>query len=675
MWSLRSALLGRAKPRSGVAGDGADNITPGAPTTPSRASPTQWPQHLLAPTDLEVSDVGPKQVLLIGACFLLDWGDVLQRLGYDDLSIDRLLFFNLLRLPASPPKPVETYDVQLVQIPLPSVMPEQEYMRLPADDPRPYEALLDSCVGRLDLFLAEALVWSNHIPTFVMTYLSPQQNLLGRLLPRYDLRNPIHFTERLNMELDGLLKQYRNVHLLDTNHIASVYGRRFMQGDAFWQQHHGGLLATTADELWDAGRRIEKSPPVAEVLGAAVDGFVEMVWQELRAAYRTLRRADEVKMLCVDLDDTLWRGLIGEWDGNDRAWILAGWPEGLLEILQYLKRRGVILAIVSKNDEAHVRSVWPKMFDEGLLRLEDFAIVKINWRPKAENIAEAMAEANLLPKSVVFLDDNPVERSAVKAAFPEIRTLETSHFRWSRVLGWSPELQVAQISDESARRTQLIQAQVERQRVRAALSREDFLASLNLRIGVHTLRAATDSRFARAFELLNKTNQFNTTGVRWLEGDTAAYFARGGVWWTFEVVDRFTNYGLVGVVCMQGTQVDQFVMSCRVAGLDAELAALSVILGCTAPAGAEFDGFVKETKNNAVSRDIFARLGWSRVDSIPSVSTAAASAQSSVPVWTLTGIIAVAGATVPPADGERWRGPAPNALPAHVTLMEPVPQS
>jgi hypothetical protein len=123
-------------------------------------------------------------------------------------SVDRLLFYNLVRLPASPPKPVETYDVQLVHVPLPSIMPEQEYLRLPADDPQPYEVLLNACVERLELFLQEALVWSDRIPTFVMTYLSPQQNLLGRLLPRYDIRNPIHFTERLNMEMDRLLKPY-----------------------------------------------------------------------------------------------------------------------------------------------------------------------------------------------------------------------------------------------------------------------------------------------------------------------------------------------------------------------------------------------------------------------------------------------------------------------------------
>jgi hypothetical protein len=238
-------------------------------------------------------------------------------------------------------------------------MPEPDYMRLPVDDPRPYEALLDASVDRLELFLKEALVWSEKIPTFVMSYLSPQQNLLGRLLPRYDLRNPVHFIERLNMEMDRLLKSYRGAYLLDTDHIASVYGRRFVQEDAFWLQHHGGLLCS-GDELWDKGKRLQASPPAPEVHGAAVDGFIEMVWYEIRAAYRTLKRADEVKMVCVDLDDTLWRGVIAEQDeATMGGYTIAGWPLGLVEVLQYLKRRGVILAIVSKNDEARIRTLWP----------------------------------------------------------------------------------------------------------------------------------------------------------------------------------------------------------------------------------------------------------------------------------------------------------------------------
>src|SRR5580658_1918337 len=140
MWNLKSALFGRSKQESSAA---AEDQAPAvleqksaATTTSASASMTR---HFLAPSDLEVTDVGPKSALLIGACFLFEWGDALHRLGYSDLTIDRLLFYNLVRLPASPPKPVESYDVQLVQIPLPSLMPEQEYFRLPADDLQSYE--------------------------------------------------------------------------------------------------------------------------------------------------------------------------------------------------------------------------------------------------------------------------------------------------------------------------------------------------------------------------------------------------------------------------------------------------------------------------------------------------------------------------------------------------------
>jgi FkbH-like protein len=618
MWTLKANLFRRPKPQSSVPaaqGSAPSQAPPPAPppVLAKVAAPLPAKQHFLAPTDLEVTDIGPKSALFIGACFLFEWSDSLQTLGYTDLSIDRLLFYNLVRLPDSPPKPVDSYDVQLVQIPLPSIMPEQEYFRLSHSDPQPFEALLEACVGRLDLFLSEALVWSDRIPTFVMTYLTPQQNLEGRLFPRYDLRNPIHFIERLNEQMERLLRPYQGVYLLDTNHIAGVYGRRFIQEDAFWYQHHGSLMSW-ADTLWDGEERLEKSPPARQIHGAQVDDFVGVVWREVRAIYRTLKRADEVKMLCVDLDDTLWRGLIGESDGKDGPLRIRGWPMGLAEVLLYLKRRGIILAIISKNDEMHVRSLWGAMFDRGLLRLEDFAIVKINRRPKPENIAEAIAEANVLPGSVVFLDDNPVERAAVKAAFPEIRVIETSHLRWARVLGWSPELQVAKVSAESARRTEMIQAQVERQKASVSLSREQFLGSLNLRIAVCPVKAIEDSRYVRAFELINKTNQFNTTGVRWLGRDAAQYFEEGGTWWTFEASDRYTNYGLIGVVCIKGTEINQFVMSCRVAGLEAELGAFSVILDQVRGNGEQFVGFVQETKNNAVSRDIFQRLGWALID-------------------------------------------------------------
>jgi len=124
---------------------------------------------------------------------------------------------------------------------------------------------------------------------------------------------------------------------------------------------------------------------------------------------RTLRQIDQVKLVIVDLDDTLWRGVIAE-EGIDRPMVTEGWPAGLVEALVTLKKRGVLLAIASKNDEDRIRSFWPHLYG-GRLELADFASVKINWQSKAENIAQILKETNLLPRNVVFLDDNPVERA------------------------------------------------------------------------------------------------------------------------------------------------------------------------------------------------------------------------------------------------------------------------
>jgi predicted enzyme involved in methoxymalonyl-ACP biosynthesis len=121
--------------------------------------------------------------------------------------------------------------------------------------------------------------------------------------------------------------------------------------------------------------------------------------------------------------------------------------------------------------------------------------------------------------------------------------------------------------------------------------------------------------------------------VRWSEADAATYFEQGGVWWSFDVADRFTHYGLVGLTCVKGTEVTQFVMSCRVAGLDVELAALAVTLRQCAPDGTQFEATVQATESNAVSRDIFRRIGWSQTDG-------------------------------------HWRGGAPAALPPHITSTQ-----
>jgi FkbH-like protein len=243
--------------------------------------------------------------------------------------------------------------------------------------------------------------------------------------------------------------------------------------------------------------------------------------------------------------------------------------------------------------------------------LSNFAVKRINWSPKPDNIAELLAEVNLLPSSVLYIDDNPVEREAVKQAFPAMRSLGANPYLWRRVLLWAPETQVASVTAESAERSEMIKAQVQRETERNKLSRPEFLASLNVSVSLTVIDSSTDPRFQRAFELLNKSNQFNTTGRRWQPAEVEQYFAELGAFFAFSVVDRFTSYGLVGVLCVKQGQVDQFVMSCRVVGLDVELAAVSKLVALMRQSeNTPITALSIETDTNQLSRSIWLNSGF-----------------------------------------------------------------
>ena len=177
-----------------------------------------------------------------------------------------------------------------------------------------------------------------------------------------------------------------------------------------------------------------------------------------------------------------------------------------------------MLAIISKAEESVTLAAWDRIVGRDL-RPEDFAARRINWNPKSQSLAEIMAEVNVLPGNVLYIDDNPVEREAIRAAFPEVRVLGGTPLAWRRVLLWAAETQRAEVTAESARRTEMVQAQIQREQQRQAVRQEDFLPSLKLRMKLFRIGDVAHPGFARALELINKTNQFNTTGKRWTLGE------------------------------------------------------------------------------------------------------------------------------------------------------------
>ncbi|GJE62382.1 hypothetical protein MPOCJGCO_4515 [Methylobacterium trifolii] len=226
-------------------------------------------------------------------------------------------------------------------------------------------------------------------------------------------------------------------------------------------------------------------------------------------------------------------------------------------------------------------------------------------------MGEILKTVNLLSRNVVFIDDNPVERDAMQAAYPDIRVLGDLPLYFKRILMWSAETQVAQLTNESVLRTDMVQSQIKRDETSKGMTRDVFLASLELAVEIEVIRSTDHKKFARAFELINKTNQFNTTGIRLSASDAQSHFDDGGLFYTFAVADRHTPYGLVGVLMTKNADILQYVMSCRVAGLNVEDGVLATVLGLL-PADRQIcTARMIHTDANLLCREVYQRAGFS----------------------------------------------------------------
>lgn len=525
-------------------------------------------------------NISHPRVLLIGSCLsenlLLRIRAWFKKAGQDQVCLHHLLVNHLSELPEEPEAPIDSYDFQIIQPPLRGVFHESHYLGVDFNNPEALNSLQDSALAHLKLFLDNYLGYHTKygLTSFVTGFIIPQQNPLGRMMPRHSLSNLQHLVRRLNEQTEEICLSRGNVHYVDLDEIASQIGKRHILDDALHALSHGSI-AGDFDFEHDRRRLQPPRKPYSKIRELKTGEFLDAVWQDILARHQILSRHDPVKIVIVDLDDTLWRGVLAE-DGIHQHG-LEGWPLGVVEALQFLKKRGILLAIASKNDESLIREKWEEIF-QGRLQLEDFASIRINWNPKTQSIHEILEETNLLPGNALFIDDNPVERDAVRREFPEIRILGEDLYGIREYLLTAPELDVPSITEESARRTEMIQAQSPREGARQSMSREEFLQSLNLKVVGHIIKSPSDQSFERAFELLNKTNQFNTTGRRWRPEEIGRFFAEGGVLHAYKVQDRFTNYGLVGLLLVQGNCIRQFVMSCRVVGLDVEQQMLRAVI-------------------------------------------------------------------------------------------------
>jgi FkbH-like protein len=584
----------------------ASRITKGNPALYTRHNGSRY----RTPIDLQVTQDSPLNFLVVGACQAQSFPEFAAMIN-PAFKGDFILLNNLDSFPEIPPAQAAKYDFQIVHLPLRTIL-GSAYFRLP-DDLARHEEFLRQTQDYLARYLESAvkLNTDRKLLTFVLGFMVPQQNPLGRFQPRYDLRNVMHFIERLNMFLAARVAKLENAYFVDVDQITATIGKKACQDDMVWSFTHGTSLSD-GDEFHDLNR-IEPQLSMQHHYSTRWLEFFEALLHEVFAMHRTLRQRDSVKLVAVDLDDTLWRGVAAE----GTLGVLEGWPMGFIETLLILKKRGILLAIVSKNDEQFIRANWNKIV-QGQIEITDFAAYKINFRNKAENLAEILREVNLRPENTVMIDDNPVERAAVQAGLPGVRVLGSHPYYWKRILLWSAETQQRIITQESNRKTEMVQAQLQRESARKEMSHEKFLETLQLRVSLSVFHDTKDLHMSRALELFNKTNQFNTTGERYTLDQCHERFANGCELYVIQAQDRFTQYGLIGAAWVRENCVSHVVISCRALGLGIEDTFLAFIGKKLALRNfAVMSGQLQPTAANNACRQFYSRNGFSQAPDNP----------------------------------------------------------
>ncbi|MFW9958139.1 MAG: HAD-IIIC family phosphatase [Candidatus Odinarchaeota archaeon] len=329
-------------------------------------------------------------------------------------------------------------------------------------------------------------------------------------------------------------------------------------------------------------------------------------------------RGKTKKCIVLDLDNTLWGGIIGE-DGLEG--IKLGNTAPGIEYVEFQKtllslyNRGIILAICSKNNYDDVVKVF-REHPFQILKEEHFAALRINWQNKAVNLEELAAEINIGLDSMVFLDDNPVERAQVSQVHPEVLVVDMpkNPRLYRDMLENLKVFDVLSLTKEDLTRGEMYAGKRKRSELeKSATSIEDFLRTLELKV---TVNEVNDFDAPRVVQLIGKTNQFNLTTKRYTDAEVNNFRqSKEAAVYSMAVKDRFGDEGIVGVAIVRKQTsdwlIDSFLMSCRVIGRSAETAMLAKIVADARKSKAQrVLGEYIPTNKNPPAADFYKRHGF-----------------------------------------------------------------
>jgi len=441
--------------------------------------------------------------------------------------------------------------------------------------------------------IRESFAQNGGVPCITQTLACPPYELAGNFDTQYEgmLRKSLHEFNR------ALVEDVRNSVdvLFDITALVNLVG---------------------ANQWFDERQWVMSRVPMANT-------YVPLYAEYLAKLIAALRGKSK-KCLVLDLDNTLWGGVIGD-DGLEGIHIGQGHPigESFLAIQQWaksLKTLGIILAVCSKNEQNIALEVFQK--HEGmLLKEEDFAVFVANWEDKASNISRIAEVLNIGQDAIVFIDDNPAEREIVRTRLPEISVPELPNdpSQFVRILCAARYFEKIDFTEDDAQRSAQYRSNVQRQEIqKTAANLTDYLVSLDMQIWFAPFNEMGRKRIT---QLINKTNQFNLTTQRYTEAEVLKFEeSEGYVTLQVHLQDKFGDNGMVSVVICKAEgdcwEIDTWLMSCRVIKRMVEQAVCDELVTFARAHGIhQLRGLYRPTEKNGLVKMHYQQLGFKLIDS------------------------------------------------------------
>ena len=456
------------------------------------------------------------------------------------------------------------------------------------DSEKQIEALLANEEQKLTM-VWESLTEKFHCPIIQNNFEMPYTRLLGNR-DAWDIHGATHFLNTLNERIYAYAQKHEDFYVCDLNYIAADYGLQKFS-DPFYYHMYKYAVAV----------------PAIPYLAHNVANIIKSIFGKNK------------KGLVLDLDNTLWGGVIGD-DGVDNIVLGPEESEGqayteFQRFVKNYKQLGIVLNVDSKNDEENALAGLQHPDSE--LAPDDFACIKANWEPKDRNLAEIASELNLLPESLVFIDDNPAERHIVAEQLPGVATPEIGEiYQYPGVIDRSGFFEVTSLSADDLKRNEMYQENAKRAKLQASFDNyEEYLLSLEMKAVIKPFEAVYMARIA---QLTNKSNQFNLTTRRFTQSDIEAMAADDGFITLYgKLMDRFGDNGVVSVVIgrIEDTvcHIELWLMSCRVLKRDMEYAMMDELAeNCAARGIKKIKGYYYPTAKNHMVENFYDLQGFTK---------------------------------------------------------------